>query len=184
MDIDRSEVVEHIFVWQDGTLVHEKAHWKIPDWSQKEKTAMVERFEQHYDRRAIAVGAFHHSAMVGLVKIMPLGLAERPGTYELGHIVESHRYRNRGIGTTLIEMAIKNAIESGATSLCVLSTPVERAIQFSVSVGFTPDDVPELDVFAWWDGEDIYLEMPLTKSMRETKQRHEEHETSIDRLKT
>ena len=164
MDIDHTEVVENIFVWQDGALVLEKQYAEIPDWSQEEKHALIETFEQHFDHGATMVGAFRQATLVGVVKIMPLGSAERPGAYELGYIVVSRGYRNRGIGTTLIEMAIENAIAVGARSLCMLATPVEHTIRFYLSVGFTPGDVPELAVFDWWDGEDIYLEMTLPRA--------------------
>ena len=43
MEIDRTEVSENDFVWRDGKLVLNKAHWGIPDWAQR--TCIIARVQ-------------------------------------------------------------------------------------------------------------------------------------------
>ena len=39
--IDRTESIDYIYYVRDGTLVLEKEHWDVPDWSPSEKQQRI-----------------------------------------------------------------------------------------------------------------------------------------------
>ena len=161
VEIDRAEVVEGVFFWRGGALVHEKRRWDLPDWSKEEKGKKIEKYEKEYENGAIVIGAFLDSVLVGFAITKPIVVAGRPGMYELQQIVVSKTHRKKGVGTEMLALTRGKAGEIGAKAICVLSTPAEAAIRFYLSVGFLPTDVPDDEAFSWWDGEDVYMEMML-----------------------
>jgi GNAT superfamily N-acetyltransferase len=160
IEIDRKESFEGVFFWRSGALVHKRRHWDLPDWSIEEKEK-IKTFEKEFDNSAIVVGAFIGSTLIGFAITKPIVVEDKPGVYELQQIVVSEKYRRKKVGTKLVSLTSKKALEFGAKTICLLSTPAEPAIRFYLAVGFKPGDVPADGAFSWWDGEDVYMEMTL-----------------------
>ena len=155
VEIDAAKVIEGVFLWHSGALVHAKRHWDLPDWSKEEKEEKIERYENEYDKGAIVVGAFLDSVLIGFAITKSISIADRQVIYELQQIVVSREHRKKGVGTAMMNLTIEKATEIGARAICLLSTPAEPAIRFYLSVGFKPFDVPSDEAFSWWDGRDI-----------------------------
>jgi putative acetyltransferase len=94
---------------------------------------------------------------VGCVALIPMGDA----VYELSKMAVSPAFRGRGIGRKLLEHAIAQARQLGASSLFLGSNSVlKNAVHLYEAVGFRhvpPDQLPEMH----YSRADVFMEMPL-----------------------
>ena len=162
LEIDRTEVIENILIYKDGRMTLEKCHWDIPDWTKEEKKQRIKGIKLDVDNpNYVVIGAFYNDLLVGYIRMNPVSPKNRERVYELGQIVVSNGYRRRGIATRLMDLAKRRVVEAGEDTICMLCTPAESTVRFYLSIGFEPFDVPDDEIWSWWDGEDIYMEMKL-----------------------
>lgn len=72
----------------------------------------------------------------------------------------SFGYRDRGVGSGLLELACDHARARGAKSLCVSATPSEHTVHFYLSRGRRLADSIDPSLYEA-EPDDIHLELPL-----------------------
>lgn len=149
--IDRSEIVSHMYVVHSGELRTEAAPHEIPGWSTERiddyPNFNVEfRSERLRSRLAdgwIAIGAFDQGALVAYCELRP-ALTET--TAQVAELFVSRSHRRTGIGTGLMQCMGHEARQAGASHLYVSAIPTDSAVNFYLSQGFrlNPEPHPEL----------------------------------------
>jgi GNAT superfamily N-acetyltransferase len=101
--------------------------------------------------------AWSGRTVIGVVALIPMG----DGVYELSKMAISPAMRGQGIGRRLLEYAIGQARELGASSLFLGSNSVlKNAVHLYESVGFRhvpPEQLPEMH----YARADVFMEMVL-----------------------
>jgi N-acetylglutamate synthase-like GNAT family acetyltransferase len=101
--------------------------------------------------------AYAHDGAIGCVALIPM----EDGVYELSKMAVAPQLRGRGIGRRLLEYAIAQAKEMGATSLFLGSSKkLNNAVHLYESIGFRhvpPERLPPLAYVR----ADVFMEMPL-----------------------
>ena len=101
--------------------------------------------------------AYAQGQAVGCVALIPMGDA----VYELSKMAVSPAFQGRGIGRRLLEHAIAQARQLGASSLFLGSNSVlKNAVHLYEAVGFRhvpPNQLPEMH----YSRADVFMEMPL-----------------------
>ena len=96
-------------------------------------------------------------AVVGCVALIPMG----KGVYELSKMAVSPAVRGGGIGRRLLEHAIRQAKEMGASALFLGSNSILKdAIHLYESVGFRHVPAERLPPLAYARA-DVFMEMPI-----------------------
>lgn len=161
MDVDFSMKGVRIYKWLDGKLVKGKEYYDDEDFSSEEKKEIVEKFGPYPSgRHWVKCGAFAGDVMVGFL-VMFLYPSEQH-MWGISYSFVSRKYQRQGIATRMFALAKTTVLEAGARKICFLSAINESAVDFYLSVGFTPfEKPPEDERWSEWDGEDIYMEMML-----------------------
>jgi GNAT superfamily N-acetyltransferase len=161
MDIDFSRKGVRVYKWIDGGLVKGKDRYDDEDFSTEKKKAMVEQYRTRLCLDNVDCGAFTGDRMVGFLFLFLIPAEKH--MWAISHCFVSSNYRRQGIATRMFALAKTKAREAGAKQICFLSAINESAVDFYLSVGFTPHGRPpeEERWLSRWDGEDIYMEMML-----------------------
>ncbi len=159
-EIDRSEIIEHIYYHRDGQLVLEKEHWDVGTWPRE----MVENFEREFDltlaRGGTIFGAFDRDTLVGMASVDGKFIGDPPDQLNMPFLHVSNRYRGRGIGARLVEMVKSRARELGARRMYVSGTPSEATVRFYMGQGFKVASEVDPELFAK-EPEDIHMDLTL-----------------------
>ena len=161
MDVDFSMKGVRIYKWLDGKLVKGKEYYDDEDFSSEEKKEIVEKFGPYPSGHDwVKCGAFAGDVMVGFL-VMFLYPSEQH-MWGISYSFVSRKYQRQGLATRMFALAKTTVLEAGAKKICFLSAINESAVDFYLSVGFTPfEKPPEDERWSEWDGEDIYMEMML-----------------------
>ena len=156
-NIDRSELVENIYRFENGTLVLRPVNFDVHGWppGAKEKTTPI--LLDCYDRGGWFLGAFEGTELVGVVVLEIKLIGKQKDQLQLTFLHVSRSYRNSGLGTQLFERAKAAARERGAKRLYISATPSENTVNFYLRLGCAVAAEPDPELFEL-EPEDIHLE--------------------------
>ncbi|MEN9939168.1 MAG: hypothetical protein RLZZ387_5747 [Chloroflexota bacterium] len=158
--IDRSEVIERIYVMRDGALELKPAFFDVRGWPPNEDAIYTPQLYAAFDRGATFTGVFDGAqlAAVAVVDTKPVGVAR--DLVQLLFLHVGRLYRDRGLGAELFEQARGIARERGARGLYVSATPSEHTVRFYTRMGCRVLAEPDPELFAD-EPEDIHFECPV-----------------------
>jgi predicted N-acetyltransferase YhbS len=155
--IDRSEAVDNVYRFENGTLVLRPEHHDVRGWPPGEAEKYTPILLDCFDRGGWFYGAFDHTELVGTVVLESERIGQHRDQLQLKFLHVSSSYRNRGLGTRLFELARAAARERGAGRLYISATPSEHTINFYQRLGCTVAREPD-PVLLELEPEDIHLE--------------------------
>jgi predicted N-acetyltransferase YhbS len=158
--IDRSEVIDGIYHFENGSLVLKAEHDDVAGWPPGEAEKYTPILLDCFDRGGWFYGMFDGLELVGAVVLESKSIGEHKDQLQLKFLHVSRSYRNAGVGTQLFELAKTTARESGAKRLYISATPSENTIKFYLRLGCAVTARPDPELFEL-EPEDIHLECEL-----------------------
>jgi GNAT superfamily N-acetyltransferase len=155
--IDRSEMVDSIYRFENGILVLRPLHLNVPGWPPGAAGKTTPILMDCFDRGGWFHGAFDGTELVGVVVLDNKPIGKRKDQLQLQFLHVSRPYRNSGLGTKLFEGARTAARERGARRLYVSATPSENTVNFYLRLGCAVAAEPDPELFEL-EPEDIHLE--------------------------
>jgi predicted N-acetyltransferase YhbS len=159
-DIDRREVIDNIYYFENGGLVLKPEHYDMQGWPPGEADLYTPILLDCFDRGGWFYGLFDVDRLIAAVVLESKFIGARHDLLQLKALHVSSAYRDRGLGRQLFELAKSKARAMGAKGLYISATPSEHTIHFYTRLGCTLTPVPDPDLFAL-EPEDIHLECPL-----------------------
>jgi len=135
-EIDRREVIEHIYSFRDGAIQLNRNYFDVPDWTESVKNKFIKTITSLFDRGGTVFGAFEDDKLVGLSTIDKRFLGKDNDLLNLNGLWVSRDYRGKGVATKLIDWVKQRAIERGAKGLYVSSTESKNTVEFYMNRGF------------------------------------------------
>lgn len=132
-ELDRTEYVDYIYKYDDGSLVKSPLNITIPKWSSSKKKEFIENITNRIVNGGKAFGAFDKEKLVG---VSVLGEKTWGNTAQLTFLHVSSKYRKQGIGRKLIELIENEAVNRGYRSLYVSATESVSTVNFYMNYGF------------------------------------------------
>ncbi|PAB60366.1 GNAT family N-acetyltransferase [Anaeromicrobium sediminis] len=159
-EIDRSEVVERICLHKDGQLIIKEEFYHIKGWHEKELQDYIEILHDISDRGGTIYGAFEGAEICGIAALDSQFFGINNEYLKFDKLYVSKNYRGKGIGTELVKLVRKKALEMGAKKLYISATPFENTVRFYMGVGCTlaEEFIKEMHDL---EPEDIHLELKL-----------------------
>ena len=159
-EIDRTEVIDHIYYMRDGRLVLEEEHWELNGWPPNEVPEIKVKLHTCLDKGGASWGAFDGDRLAGIATLDGRWYGSAGDTLDMYFLHISNGDRHQGIGRTLVEMTMEKAKEMGAKRLFVSGLPSLNTIRFYMAVGFdiAADVDPRLSAR---EPEDIHMDMVL-----------------------
>lgn len=156
-EIDRSEVIDHINYFENGTLVLKPEHYDLRGWppGEAEKSAPV--LLDCFDRGGWFHGVFDDGKLIGLAILENQFIGRPRDQLQLKFLHVSRAYRNQGIGKQLFEQARARARQMGARLMHISATPSENTVNFYLSLGCVVAREPDPELFEL-EPEDIHFE--------------------------
>ncbi len=159
-EIDRTEVIDHIYYLREGQLVLEEEHWEVRGWPPEELASIKERLRECMDRGGMGCGAFDGDVLVGIAALDGKWIGSAGKTLQMYFLHVSHCYREMGIGTHLTGLVMERAREMGAERAYISGLPSLNTISFYQGIGF--DLASEVDPELYeQEPEDIHMTMDL-----------------------
>jgi GNAT superfamily N-acetyltransferase len=155
--IDRRERIERIYVWKDGALVIEPHHFDVPGFPPSTLTTMTPQLYACVDSGGVLYGAFDGDVLVGAAALGTARVGTRRDLLQLLIMFVARAYRGQGIGATLFDQALADALARGARGLYISATPTENTVHFYQGRGCVPVRDPDPALFAD-EPEDIHFE--------------------------
>jgi GNAT superfamily N-acetyltransferase len=155
--IDRSERIERSYRYAGGRLHLEPLVVDVPGFPESTLTTMTPQLYACVDGGGVLYGAFDGGALVGAAALGTARVGTRRDLLQLLILFVSRAYRGQGIGATLFDQALADALARGARGLYVSATPTENTVHFYQGRGCTLADVPDPTLFAD-EPEDIHFE--------------------------
>jgi predicted N-acetyltransferase YhbS len=156
-DIDRSEVIDNIYRFENGVLVLRPEHHDVSGWPPGEAEKYTPILLDCFDRGGWFHGAFDREDLIGAVVLENQRIGKSNDQLQLKFLHVSNSYRNRGLGKQLFELAKAASREKGARRLYISATPSENTINFYLRLGCTVAGEPDPELFEL-EPEDIHLE--------------------------
>ena len=159
-EIDRTEVIDHIYYMREGELVLEEEHWELDGWPPGKLPTIKERLHTCLEEGGAAWGAFDGTRLVGIAALDGRWYGSEGRTLDMYFLHVSDGYRRKGLGRRFVEITKERAREMGARRLFVSGLPSLNTIRFYMAVGFgIAEDVdPRLSER---EPDDIHLDMEL-----------------------
>ena len=159
-EIDRTEVIDHIYYMRDGHLVLEEEHWELNGWPPGDLPDIKGKLHACLDEGGAAWGAFDGDHLVGIAALDGRWYGAADETLDMYFLHISNGCRHKGLGRTLAEMMKERAREMGAKRLFVSGLPSLNTIRFYQAVGF--DIAKNVDPrLSAREPEDIHMDMDL-----------------------
>jgi predicted N-acetyltransferase YhbS len=155
--IDRSEVIENVYVLVGRELVLRPHHVDATGWPPGEAEVYTPRFLECFDRGGWFCGLFDGDRLVGVAILDSKPIGPQRDQFQLKFLHVSNGYRRRGLGKRLFELAQSAARRRGARRMYVSATPSENTIEFYRRRGCRVTPQPDPALFEL-EPEDIHLE--------------------------
>ncbi|UCC92646.1 MAG: GNAT family N-acetyltransferase [Thermoplasmata archaeon] len=159
-EIDRTELITHIYYMRDGELVLEEERYDMKDWPPGRLPEIKEHLHSCLAEGGSAWGAFDGERLVGIGALDGRWYGGRGRTLDMYFLHVSDGYRHRGIGRKMVELAKGRAREMGAERLFVSGLPSLNTIRFYMSVGFDIAEDVDPRLYAR-EPEDIHMDLEL-----------------------
>ena len=108
-EIDRSEVIEHLYSVEAGQLVLRPEFYDMRGWPEGEAEHYTPILLDCFDRGGWFLGLFDQSRLIGAVVLDPRRLGPERDWLQLKFLHLSHAYRRRGLGAHLFHLAATRA---------------------------------------------------------------------------
>ncbi len=159
-EIDRTEVIDHIYYLRDGELVLEEEHWELRGWPPGELPKIKENLRTCLQVGGAVWGAFEGDRLVGIAALDGRWYGRSSDTLDMYFLHISNGYRRQGLGRRLLEMTTERAKGMGAKRLFVSGLPSLNTITFYRAMGF--DIAEEVDQRLHdREPDDIHMDMAL-----------------------
>jgi predicted N-acetyltransferase YhbS len=155
--IDRREIVQNIYVLQDGKLVLKPDYFDIQGWPPAEAELSTPILLDCYDRGGTFWGAFESDKLVGVAILESKFIGSKQDTLQLKFLHVSRDIRKQGFGSRLFNMAAEKARTLGAKKLYISATPSENTIHYYLWLGCILATEIDPELFDL-EPEDIHLE--------------------------
>lgn len=159
-EIDRAEVIDHVYHLRDGQLVLGPEHFNMRGWPPGEAALYTPILLDCYDRGGTFLAAFDGPRLAGVMVLENHWIGRAQDTLQLKFLHVSRPDRGQGLGNALFQKAAELARERGAAKLYVSATPSEHTIDFYFRQGCVLAAEPDPELWAL-EPEDIHLECAL-----------------------
>jgi predicted N-acetyltransferase YhbS len=158
--IDRSEVVETVYRFENGNLVLHPEHHDVRGWPPGEAEKYTPILLECFDRGGWFHGVFDDARLIGAVVLDNKFLGKHKNQLQMSFLHVSRSHRSSGVGARLFKLAKRIARDCGASKLYISATPSENTIRFYQGQGCTVSAEPDPELFAL-EPDDIHLECKL-----------------------
>lgn len=158
--MNRSEIIDHIYYYENGSLILKKEHHEIEGWFPSNLEDIIKNLYDLYDQNGFVFGTFDDQKLIGIVALDSHFIGNNKDQLQLSFLHTDANYRSKGIGGRLIRRAIDKAKDMGAKKLYISATPSENTINFYMHLGCTL--TKELNQMLYeLEPEDIHLDLKL-----------------------
>ncbi|MBX3014039.1 MAG: GNAT family N-acetyltransferase [Caldilineaceae bacterium] len=154
--IDRSEVIHHIYVQANGQLVRQPAYFAVKGWQPASLAAIIADALACFDRGGWCMGVFASETLAGIATLDHQWIGAKQDQLQLQLLHVSHPYRHLGVGKQLFAQARAAAQAQGARWLYISATPSENTVHFYQRQGCVLADPPDPALLAL-EPEDIHF---------------------------
>jgi len=168
--IDRREVIHHIYCLENGALVLKPETYDMQGWPKGEAEKYTPILYECYDRGAWFYGLWEEGKIVGVAILDRMFIGSRVDQLQLKFLHVSRDYRQGGLGRLLFELASMKAREWGANKMYISATPSERTVDFYLKLGAHITDEPDPELLRL-EPEDIHLVFELGRHLDSTEDR-------------
>lgn len=158
--IDRAEVIDNVYYYENGALVLKPEHWDVKGFPPGGPEMFTPHLLACYARGGWFYGLFDDDRLIAEVVLDRQFIGPRRDLLQLKALFVSKDYRDQGLGRRLFELGADKARSLGAKGLYISATPSEHTIDFYRKLGCTPVATPDPELFAL-EPEDIHLECPI-----------------------
>lgn len=160
LDIDRREVIEHIYYYRDGKLELEEEHYDMGGFPEGEQQVLLERQRQIIESGGYIIGAYNGDTLIGITSVENKLRGKEQNYIKMDILFVSKNYRGKGVAKALMERATLAAQKLNGKKLYISATPSENTINFYFSMGCVlakelDEELFELEPY------DIHLELDL-----------------------
>ncbi|HBN8295004.1 TPA: GNAT family N-acetyltransferase [Pseudomonas aeruginosa] len=155
-EIDRSEVIEHLYSVEAGQLVLRPEFYDMRGWPEGEAEHYTPILLDCFDRGGWFLGLFDQGHLIGAVVLDPRRLGPERDWLQLKFLHLSHAYRRRGLGAHLFHLAATQARHLGASALYVSATPSQNTVDFYMRLGCRLCMEPDEELYRL-EPEDVHL---------------------------
>lgn len=157
-EIDRSEVVEDIYFYQNGELVLIKKFYQMQGFPKGELIYLLQHLELLYDQGGAIFGAFEQHSIVGIIAMDGRLRGEQKDCLMMDVIFVSKPFRSQGVGKRLVDLVKREALKLGANKLYISAIPSKNTVDFYLHLGCSVTEQLDLE-FIEMDPQDIHLEL-------------------------
>jgi len=154
--IDRREVIDGIYVVQNGELVLRPEHFDVHGWPPGEAEKYTPILTDCFDRGGAFFGAFEADRLVGVAVLESAFIGKDADQLQLKFLQVSRENRGHGLGRLLFELSARRAKELGAKRLYISATPSQHTVEFYLRLGCFPAAEPDPELYAL-EPDDIHL---------------------------
>jgi predicted N-acetyltransferase YhbS len=162
--IDRREVIDHVYYFEDGRRVLKPEHYDLQGWPPGEPDKYTPILHDCFDRGGTFYGAFEGSKRVGVAVLESRFMGRRKDQLQLTFLHVSHSYRKTGLGRRLFEKAAEKARALNARKLYISATPSENTVSFYLHLGCIVTQEVDPQLFAL-EPDDVHMEYDLCQVM-------------------
>jgi predicted N-acetyltransferase YhbS len=158
--IDRSEVIDAVYYFEQGALVLKPEHYDLHTWPSGEPEKYAPLLAECFEQGGWFYGLFDGAQLAGVAVLENRLMGSPQDQFQLKFLQLGRAFRGQGHGRRLFELAKTVARERGAKRLYISATPSEHTIGFYFSMGCVVTAEPDPELFAL-EPEDIHLECSL-----------------------
>jgi GNAT superfamily N-acetyltransferase len=159
-EIERAELITHIYYMRDGKLVLDEERWDLRRWPPDDLPVIKEHLRTCLVEGGAIWGAFAEDRLVGVAALDGRWYGRDGDTLDMYFLHVSDGYRHQGIGRVLFERTKEKAKKMGAKRLFVSGLPSLNTIRFYQAMGF--DLAEDLDPrLSEREPDDIHMDMEL-----------------------
>lgn len=155
--IDRREVIENIYYFENGELVLKPEYYDMQGWPSGDVEKSSQALLDCFDRGGWFLGAFDDGKLVGAAILDNKFIGRDGNQLQLKFLHVSRNYRKHGLGKQLFHLAADRAREMGAKQMYISATPSENTVNFYMRLGAVVTKEPDAELFAL-EPEDIHFE--------------------------
>jgi predicted N-acetyltransferase YhbS len=155
--IDRAELIENIYYFENGGLVLRPERYDMQGWPPGEPELNIPHLFDCFDRGGWFYGLFDGDQLAAVAVLESRLISPQGDQLQLKFLHVGRSYRRQGLGTQLFDLAKGEARRRGARRLYISATPSENTVDFYLRRGCMLVRQPDPELFAL-EPEDIHLE--------------------------
>ena len=134
-EIDRSESVRFVYVYEQGELRPVEVNHDIPTWGEEMVAEAKERLAPKLAAGGVLLGAVDGDQLVAVAVLGGEFIGIRSNQLEVAFLYVSNGYRRRGIAKQLMDEICRRARRRGAEQLYISASETESAVGFYLGYG-------------------------------------------------